>query len=112
MNKTEMQQVVVNLIVNAIHAMPDGGKLTLGTEDVDIDGKSGLVIKVSDTGVGMSSEVAERIFDPFFTTKGGEGTGLGLSVSQKLIKRQGGSIFVDSKPGRGTTFTVWLPEAA
>ncbi len=112
MNRTELQQVIVNLIVNAIHAMPEGGTLTLRTEDMDVDGKSGLAIKVRDSGVGMAPNVLEKVFDPFFTTKRSEGTGLGLSVSQKLISRQGGKISVDSELGKGTTFTVWLPEAA
>jgi two-component system NtrC family sensor kinase len=112
MNRTELQQVVVNLIVNAIHAMPDGGRLTFATRDEDVDGRPGLAIMVTDTGVGMSDELIRKVFDPFFTTKRSEGTGLGLSISQTLIKRQGGRIAVESEEGRGTTFTIWLPEAA
>ncbi|MFC3722731.1 sensor histidine kinase [Neoaquamicrobium sediminum] len=112
MNRTELQQVLVNLIVNAIHAMPDGGKLTFVTRDEDVDGRPGLAIVIADTGVGMSDELIRKVFDPFFTTKRSEGTGLGLSISQTLIKRQGGRISVESEEGRGTTFTIWLPEAA
>ncbi len=112
MNRTELQQVVINLIVNAIHAMPDGGKLTLRTSDLNLEGKPGLAIDVADTGVGMNPEVMQKIFDPFFTTKRREGTGLGLSISQTLVTRQGGKIFAESEPGKGTTFSVWLPEAA
>jgi signal transduction histidine kinase len=113
MNRTELQQVVVNLIVNALHAMPDGGTLTLRTLDADNDdGEKGLAIRVSDTGTGMSGDVLHKIFDPFFTTKRQKGTGLGLSISQTLVTRQGGKIFAESAPGEGTTFTVWLPEAA
>lgn len=112
MNRTELQQVFVNLIVNAIHAMPSGGTLTLRTFDVDPDGKRGLTIEVADTGIGMSPEIIQKIFDPFFTTKRREGTGLGLSISQTLVTRQGGKISAESEPGRGTTFSVWLPEAA
>jgi signal transduction histidine kinase len=112
MNQTEIQQVVVNLIVNAIHAMPDGGLLTLTSSDADMDGKPGVTLEVSDTGVGMTPEVLQRIFDPFFTTKRQQGTGLGLSISQTLVTRQGGKIFAESTPGQGTTFSVWLPEAA
>ncbi len=112
MNRTELQQVVVNLIVNALHAMPDGGRLVLRTQDADHDGKQGLSIRVSDTGVGMSAETVQKIFDPFFTTKRDKGTGLGLSISQTLVTRQGGKISAESEPGKGTTFTVWLPEAA
>jgi two-component system NtrC family sensor kinase len=112
MNRTELQQVIVNLTVNAIHAMPDGGTLTLRTRDADLDGKHGLVIEVADTGVGMTPDIMQKIFDPFFTTKRREGTGLGLSISQTLVTRQGGKISVESEAGRGTTFTIWLPEAA
>lgn len=113
MNRTELQQVVVNLIVNALHAMPDGGTLTLRTLDADNDdGKKGLAIRVGDTGTGMSGDVMQKIFDPFFTTKSQKGTGLGLSISQTLVTRQGGKISAESEPGRGTIFTVWLPEAA
>lgn len=112
MNRTELQQVLVNLIVNAIHAMPDGGRLTLRTYDQDQDRKPGLVLEVADTGVGMAPEVVQKVFDPFFTTKRREGTGLGLSISQTLATRQGGRISVASTPGKGTTFSIWLPEAS
>lgn len=112
MNRTELQQVIVNLVVNAIHAMPDGGVLTLRSADADWDGKPGLSIEVSDTGIGMNADIVQKVFDPFFTTKRQQGTGLGLSISQKLVTRQGGKISAESEPGRGTTFTVWLPEAA
>ncbi|WP_339028280.1 cache domain-containing protein [Bradyrhizobium symbiodeficiens] len=111
MNRNELQQVLVNLIVNAIHAMPDGGTLTLGSFDADRDGHQGVVIEVTDTGIGMSTEVIEKIFDPFYTTKRRQGTGLGLSISQTLIKRQGGQITAESSVGSGSTFTMWLPEA-
>jgi two-component system, NtrC family, sensor kinase len=111
MNRTELQQVLVNLIVNGIHAMPDGGRLALRTFDLDMDGRPGIVIEVADTGAGMTPEVMQRVFDAFFTTKRREGTGLGLSISQMLVTRQGGRISVESELGKGTTFTVWLPEA-
>ena len=111
MNRTELQQVIVNLIVNAIHAMPDGGMLTLRTSDSDLDGRPGVAIGVIDNGVGMAPDVMQKIFDPFFTTKRREGTGLGLSISQTLVTRQGGRISAESEPGKGTAFTVWLPEA-
>ncbi|MCT7663603.1 sensor histidine kinase [Shinella kummerowiae] len=112
MNRTELQQVVVNLIVNAIHAMPDGGRLSIETRDSDRNERAGVEIVVSDTGIGMDPERAAKVFDPFFTTKRQEGTGLGLSISQTLVTRQGGAISVTSRPGEGATFTVWLPEAA
>jgi len=111
MNRTELQQVVVNLVVNAIHAMPDGGRLGIETRDSTRGGRPGVEIVVSDSGVGMDPEVAARVFDPFFTTKRQEGTGLGLSISQTLVTRQGGAISLASRPGEGATFIVWLPEA-
>jgi len=111
MNRTELQQVLVNLMVNAIHAMPDGGWLTLRTFDRDEGRRPGVVIEVADTGAGMAPDVMQRIFDPFFTTKRREGTGLGLSISQMLVTRQGGKLSVESELGKGTTFAVWLPEA-
>ena len=103
MNRTELQQVLVNLIVNAIHAMPEGGTLTMCTLDPDVDGKPGLAIEIADTGVGIDPEPMEKIFDPFFTTKRQEGTGLGLSISQTLVARQGGRITVESEPAAGST---------
>ncbi|MCL6707420.1 cache domain-containing protein [Pseudomonas sp. R2.Fl] len=112
MNRTELQQVLVNLIANAIHAMPDGGTLRLSTRDEDRRGQPGIAIDVADTGIGMTGEIVARIFDPFFTTKRKDGTGLGLSISQTLIDRQGGALSVGSVPGQGTTFTIWLPEAS
>jgi signal transduction histidine kinase len=112
MNRSELQQVLVNLVVNAIHAMPDGGTLTLRSSDAQRDGSPGVAIEVADTGIGMSADVIEKIFDPFFTTKRRVGTGLGLSISQTLVKRQGGQITAESRVGAGSTFTVWLPEAS
>ncbi len=111
MNRTELQQVIVNLIVNAIHAMPDGGVLDLKSRDAELDQTRGLLIEVSDSGIGMTEETLQKIFDPFFTTKRQSGTGLGLSISQKLIQRQGGRIWAKSQVGAGTVFSIWLPEA-
>lgn len=111
MNRTELLQVLVNLIVNAIHAMPSGGTLTIRDIDEERQGMPGIVIEVADTGVGMDSETLARIFDPFFTTKSREGTGLGLSISQKLILRQGGAISAESELGSGTRFSIWLPQS-
>jgi two-component system NtrC family sensor kinase len=111
MNRTELQQVLVNLIVNAAHAMPSGGTLTLTCNDEERHNRAGVSITIADTGIGMSADIVERIFEPFFTTKRQEGTGLGLSVSQMLIVRQGGEISLKSIPGLGTTFTIWLPQS-
>jgi len=111
MNRTELQQVLVNLMVNALHAMSERGTLTLTDIDQDRDGVPGILITVRDTGSGMDADVLNRIFDPFYTTKRREGTGLGLSITKTLIDRQGGGLEVESKPGKGTTFMIWLPEA-
>ena len=105
MSRTELQQVVVNLILNALYAMRDNGRLTLAVRDED----GGVVIRVDDTGQGIEPSVLKRIFDPFFTTKQAEGTGLGLSISQTLITRAGGQITATSTPGQGSRFRVWLP---
>ncbi len=108
-NRHELQQVLINLIVNAVQAMPEGGTLTLTTRDWDESGEGrGVCIGVRDTGQGIRADDLARIFDPFFTTKKTEGTGLGLSISHSLIKRYGGNITVDSIPGAGAEFTVWL----
>jgi PAS domain S-box-containing protein len=101
----ELREVLTNLILNAVEAMPQGGQLTLRTW---AEG-GGVCLAVQDTGVGMTAEVQRRLFDPFFTTKGARGTGLGLSVSQALIKGHQGTLTVDSEPGRGTTFVIRLP---
>jgi signal transduction histidine kinase len=96
----------MNLVLNAVQAMKDGGVLTIRTSVVE-----GIcVIEVCDTGSGISPTVLPRIFDPFFSTKSeGEGTGLGLSVSLGLVERHGGKILVDTEVGKGTTFTLCLP---
>ena len=112
MNRTELQQVLINLIVNAINVMPEGGEIVISTEDAELGNVPGVRLRVTDTGTGMDEAVLSRIFEPFFTTRpGGEGTGLGLSICRTLIERSGGTISAESRPGRGTTFTLWLPEA-
>ncbi|MEH6360013.1 MAG: cache domain-containing protein [Amylibacter sp.] len=109
MNRTELQQVLINLIVNAIQAMSDGGVLSLRTRNTTVEGIAGISVCVQDTGKGMPKDVIDKIFDPFFTTKRREGTGLGLSISQTIINRYGGTILVESTEGIGTKFSVWLP---
>jgi len=103
--------VFVNLIINALDAMPDGGRLTVATaRDTDASGREFAVAEVTDTGSGIEPDDLERIFDPFFTTKqAGKGTGLGLAVSYSIIKDLGGDISVSSAPGEGTTFEVRIP---
>jgi CheY-like chemotaxis protein/two-component sensor histidine kinase len=102
----ELREVLVNMIYNAIDAMPYGGEIRLTTQE----SRERVVICVSDTGSGMTPEVKQRLFDPFFTTKGKAGTGMGLAVSFGIIRRHEGSIEVDSEPGRGTTFKISLPK--
>ncbi len=119
-NPTQLQQVVMNLVTNACHAMePEGGTVEIGGETVEVrepepDLAAGryLVLRVTDEGCGMPPEVQARIFEPFFTTKEvGKGTGLGLAAVHGIVKQHGGAIRVDSVVGRGTTFRVYLPLA-
>ena len=108
-NPSELQQVLINLMVNAVQAMPSGGTLTLRTEDWIDDGQNmGVRIDVCDSGPGIAPEVLAHIFNPFFTTKKTEGTGLGLWVSLGLMERYGNRISAHNPPGSGATFTVWL----
>ncbi len=114
MNRGELQQVLINLIMNAMQAMRGGGSLTLASRDIAPgDGfADGVVLEVRDTGHGIAPADIARIFDPFFTTKKQTGTGLGLSISYAIIRRYGGEIAVDSVPGRGTIFTLRLRRQA
>ena len=108
-NPGQLQQVFMNLIINAHHAMPEGGKLAVRTGTVP-GGRA--FVEIEDTGVGISPEDVGRIFDPFYTTKEeGKGTGLGLSISRNIIESHGGMIGVQSTVGVGTIFRVVLPEA-
>jgi signal transduction histidine kinase/CheY-like chemotaxis protein len=104
---SELREVLVNMVFNAIDAMPEGGTLSLTTRIAD----DLVIIKVVDTGVGMYPEVRSKIFDPFFTTKGKAGLGLGLAVSFGIIRRHGGNIEVESQYGKGTEFCITLPVA-
>jgi signal transduction histidine kinase len=120
----QLHQVLTNLVINAIHAMPDGGTVEIVTrlaeaapppyvETHAMTRGAWIAIEVRDTGTGMDPATRERIFEPFFTTKQvGEGTGLGLSVSWGIVREHGGWIDVASAPGTGSTFIVWLPRGA
>jgi len=106
MNQTELQQVLVNLMVNSIQAMPKGGTLRLRTWLTGVDR---MTIEVADSGSGMEPSVLARIFDPFFTTKRALGTGLGLSICRTLVTRAGGTISASSTAGEGSRFVIDLP---
>ena len=104
---TQLEQILVNLVVNARDAMPRGGTLTIETSNPAQDDR--VVLSVSDTGAGMNEAIRARIFQPFFTTKGVGGTGLGLATVQRIVTQCGGVIEVTSEPGRGTTFGIGFP---
>jgi two-component system cell cycle sensor histidine kinase/response regulator CckA len=121
-DRSQLQQVILNLCINARDAMPQGGTISIRTSNVVLDEVDASVhleatpgayvlLEVTDTGVGMDDEISSRIFDPFFTTKGSEGTGLGLATVHGIVRQSGGHLSFDSEPGLGTAFRVFLPVA-
>ncbi len=104
--RSEIREALVNLIFNAVDAMPNGGRIDIETKAEE----DSIVVKIKDTGIGMEKEVLERCLEPFFTTKGKNGTGLGLSMVYGIMERHGGTVNISSKPGKGTTVTLLFPK--
>jgi two-component system cell cycle sensor histidine kinase/response regulator CckA len=109
-DKSLLEQIVMNLVTNACEAMPNGGKLTVETSVHDVE-EPQVMIAVTDTGVGMDRETVSKLFEPFYTTKEvGQGVGLGLAAVHGIVKQSGGSVWAYSEPGRGTTLKIYLPK--
>jgi signal transduction histidine kinase len=109
----QLQQVLLNLLMNALEATPAGGPITVSAAPRDHDGRAGVALTVADTGPGIAPEALGRVFEPFYTTKPpGQGTGLGLAICRDIVREHGGTLTVQNRPGGGAAFTVWLPQQA
>jgi two-component system NtrC family sensor kinase len=108
-NPSELQQVIINLIINAVQAMDGKGTLIIRTHPSERGGKQGVCLAFQDSGPGISEDTINTIFDPFFTTKRAKGTGLGLSISQTIIQTAGGIITAENHPEGGALMSIWLP---
>jgi signal transduction histidine kinase len=108
-DEDQLQQVFINLLINAIHAIGESGIITVRGRLRALDGRQFVEIVIQDTGSGISSEIVDKIFDPFFSTKKDTGTGLGLSIAKDIVKRHGGDIWAESSLGKGSSFFVRLP---
>lgn len=106
-----LRELVINLILNAIDAMPEGGSITLRTRpaSTEVLGEAAVMLSIQDTGIGIDPKLHEQIFAPFFSTKGTRGTGMGLAIVRGIVQQHGGRITLESEPGHGTTFYIWLP---
>ena len=117
-DRSQLERLLLNLCVNARDAMPGGGRIEVGVGEARVGAEASgggvyVMLTVTDEGVGMDEAVQSRLFEPYFTTKpAGKGTGLGLSIVYKIVERCGGFIQVESAPGRGTRFRVYLPRIA
>ena len=106
----QMKQVFLNLVHNALQAMPTGGNLRDQDQTCSRDNRESVIVSIQDSGIGIDTKDIDRIFEPFFTTKGNQGgTGLGLSVTYGIVTDHGGTLEVESQPGEGSIFAVWLP---
>jgi signal transduction histidine kinase len=108
----QLQQLLINLVVNALEAMAPGGRVEVAAARREHEARPGVAIAVADTGPGIAADVLPRVFEAFFTTKpAGQGTGLGLAICREIVTQHGGDIGITSRDGAGTTVTVWLPRA-
>ena len=108
-DRDQLKQVLLNVLHNAVQAMPRGGMLRIDAFDLHHDGVSGVQIAISDSGVGISSEALAHVFQPFFTTGKPQDTGLGLAICRNIVDAHRGEIILESQPGSGTTVRIWLP---